>query len=355
MENGSMNFAAEKLVDWNAARKVGRRVAGDGVVMSAVERARLFEDFSEVVPQADKLVEELTGLNPGDSRVRPWVMTRNQWLDQNIQGFSRVIEPFARKVVAGRGEGLLVNARRAVLGAQIGALLGYLGRRVLGQYDVFLPPDDEGLIYFVGSNVVGVERKFQFPERDFRFWISSHEVAHRVQFGGVPWLRGHLAQLMESYLGSVEVDPGWLLERLKEAVAEVRSGRAARGFGWVFLLMSPDQRDMVRQMQAMMSLLEGHGNFVMDEVAKERIPNAAGFRKTLQERRSKAGIEKTFQKAIGFDVKVRQYDMGQRFVSSVVSRVGMEGFNKVWESPATLPTMEEIERPEAWVARVAAS
>ena len=349
-----MTFAAEKLIDWNVATSLGRRVAGDGADLSAVDRARLFEDFAEVVPQADALVTELTGLGPGPSRVRPWVMTRGQWLEANVRAFERVIEPFAEKVVAARHDGKFVNARRAVLGAQVGALLGYLGRRVLGQYDVFLPPDDEGLIYFVGANVVGVERKFRFPERDFRLWISTHEVAHRVQFGGVPWLRGHLAGLMGSYLESVEVDHGWLLERLREAVREVRSGRTpARGFGWVFLLMTPDQRAMVRQMQALMSLLEGHGNFVMDAVAKDRIPGASGFRRTLHERRNRGGLEKGFQRAIGFDVKVRQYDLGERFVANVVNRVGMEGFNKVWASPAALPTMDEIERPDAWVARVA--
>jgi coenzyme F420 biosynthesis associated uncharacterized protein len=351
-----MTLAAEKLVDWRVASSVGQRVAGDGVELSAVERARLFEDFAEVVPEADALVAEFTRLAPGPARVRPWVMSRNQWLDANLRGFERVIEPFAEKVALARPEGVLANARRAVLGAQVGALLGYLSRRVLGQYDVFLPPDDEGLIYFVGTNVAGVERKFRFPQRDFRMWISTHEVTHRVQFGGVPWLRGHLGDLISSYLASIELDPGWLMERLRAAIQDVRSGQAsARGFGWVFLLMTPDQRGMVQRMQALMSLLEGHGNFVMDAVGRNRIPDAARFRRTLHDRRNRSGAEKAFQQAIGFDIKVRQYDQGERFVSSVVDLVGMNGFNKVWDGPAALPTMEEIQKPEAWVARMATS
>jgi coenzyme F420 biosynthesis associated uncharacterized protein len=283
-------------------------------------------------------------------------MTRDEWLDANLRGFERLLEPFARKVMSSKSNGAMASIRRAVLGAQLGSLLGYLGHRVLGQYDMFLPPDDDGLIYFVGANVAGMERKFRFPLRQFRLWIASHEVTHRIQFGVAPWLRGHLAGLMESYLDSVEIDPGWLAERLRSAAADVKSGKADhRGFGWVFLLMTPDQRDLVRRMQATMSLLEGHATYVMDRVAIDRIPSAGRFKRTVQARRSRPGMEKAFQRAIGFDVKVRQYDLGQRFVARVIERVGPEGFNRVWEGPESLPTMDEIGHPDGWVARVHAT
>jgi coenzyme F420 biosynthesis associated uncharacterized protein len=352
----AVTFAAENLVDWNVAHRVGSRVAGSGPVLSSLDRARLFEDFAELVPHAESLVESFTGLTPGDQRSRAWVMSRSQWIGANLRGFERILEPFARNVLASRGEGPLAGARRAVLGAQIGGLLGYLARRVLGQYDAFLPPDDDGLLYFVGPNVAALELKHRFPERDFRLWLSLHEVAHRLQFGGTPWLRGHLTGLMDSYLSTVEVDPKWLLDTLKRAVDDVRSGRVeARGFGWVFLLMTPDQREMVRQMQAVMSLLEGHGNFVMNRVANGRVRGAETFARTLHQRRNQAGAEKLFQKAIGFDVKARQYDQGERFVAAIVDRVGMDGFNRVWERAGNLPTIDEVAEPEAWLARVGAA
>jgi coenzyme F420 biosynthesis associated uncharacterized protein len=354
-DNGEVTFPTDKLVDWGAADRVGRKVAGLGHTLSAVERARLVEDFSELVPEAETLVQEFTGLGPGERRSRAWVMTRGQWLHQNLRGFERVLDPFAQKLVANRSDGALANVRRGVLGAQLGALLGYLGHRVLGQYDMFLPPDDDGLLYFVGANVASVERKHGFDPHDFRLWICLHEVTHRLQFGGAPWLRGYLTGLMDSYLGSVELDPTWLMERLRSAVAEVRSGRIERGFGWVFLLMTPDQRDIVKKMQAAMSLLEGHSNYAMDEVGRDRIPDAETFRETLHERRTRAGLERAFQRAIGFDVKVRQYAMGERFTRKVVEEVGMDRFNRVWEGPSSLPTMDEIRHPQGWVARVAAS
>lgn len=344
--------AAERLVDWRTARGVGERVAGTGRSLSPLERARIAEDFGELVPEAESLVATFTGLRPEGSRSRAWVMTRGEWVGANLRGFEQVIEPLAEKVLDGRREGAMGSFRRKALGAQVGGLLGYLAHKVLGQYDLFLPPDDDGLLYFVGSNVVAVEREHSFPERDFRLWLSLHEVAHRVQFGGVPWLRGHVSGLVDTYLSTIDLDPKRLLDSLRRAVEEVRSGTEWRGFGWVFLLMNPEQRDTFRRMQAVMTLLEGHGNFVMDSVGKPRIRGISSFRRRLRERRRRRGVERALQKAIGFDVKARQYDMGERFVATVVDRVGMEGFNRVWEGPANLPRLEELTAPERWVQRV---
>jgi len=350
-----VTFAADQLVDWSTALRVGGQVAGQGPQLSAIDRARLFEDFAEIVPRAESVVGSFTGLAPGTYRSRPWVMSRRQWLQANLRTFERILDPLAERILNARPDGRMAPVRRHVLGAQIGGLLGYLGRRVLGQYDVFLPPDDDGLLYLVGPNVAGMERKFGFPPGEFRLWLALHEVDHRLQFGGAPWLRGYLSGMVESYLNSVEVDPKWLAERLKRAVEEVRTNRAEyRGFGWIFLLMSDDQREIVRRMQSMMSLLEGHATYVMNSVSREHVPAAGAFHRTLHERRNKRGIEHAFQKVIGFDVKARQYDLGEHFVSTVVDRVGMDRFNRVWDGPPMLPTMEEIARPEAWVARVAA-
>lgn len=352
----SMTLAAERLVDWRLAASAGARVAGSGPLLTAIQRAKLGEDFAELVPEAESLVARFTLMEPGERRARAWAMTRNEWLGANIRAFEHVLEPFAQRVLDFTGDTALREVRRKTLGVQIGALLGYLSHKVLGQYDLFAPPDDEGVLYFVGPNVVGVERRFGFDERDFRLWLSLHEAAHRVQFAGVPWLRGYLSSLVDAYLGSMDIDPRQLLLRLRRAVEEVRGGGAEwRGLGWLFLMMSPEQRGLFLRMQAVMSLLEGHGNFVMDAVAQGRIPDVATFKRRLQERRNKGGMEKAFQRAIGFDSKVRQYDTGERFVATVVERVGMSGFNRVWQQESNLPTLEEIGRPEDWVARVGAA
>lgn len=347
----SMGSRAAVLIDWGTAAEAGRRVGGPGPRSSAVERARLREDLAELVPHAESLVTGFTGMSVGGFRPRPWVMSRGEWASANLRGLQRLLEPLAARIVpegANRSD-----LRRKALGAQIGALLGYVSRKVLGQYDVFLPPDDEGLLYFVGPNVVETEQRFSMPRRDFRLWISLHEVTHRVQFGGTPWLREHLAHLIDSYLSTVEVDSKALREQLRRAVEEVRAGADWKGASALFLIMTLEQRELFHSMQSLMSLLEGHASYVMNTVAAGHVADLDGMRRSLKERRSAGGVEKAFQRAIGFETKVRQYDAGEFFVRSCVDRVGMQGFNLVWERPEHLPTAQEVADPERWLSRVA--
>jgi len=348
-----MNVAADTLADWAVARQVADRVAGSGPALGPVDRARLREDFAEVVPEAEKLAADTTGLAANGHPSRPWVMSRSEWLDRNLRSFEVVLAPVAERFAPPGSEGGTA-LRRKVLGTELGALVGYLSRRVLGQFDLFVPPDDEGTIYFVGPNIAGIERQHQFPERDFRLWIALHEVAHRLQFGGVPWLRGYVSGLVDGYLQSVNLDVRYLVDLARHAAEEVRAGRAEwRGMGWVTLLMTPEQRRTFAHAQAVMTLLEGHGNFTMNEVSRGRIPGAERFRRTLRARRQSRPVERAFQRAIGFEQKAKQYDFGERFVSIVAARVGIDGFNLVWDRPENLPTLEELARPDEWLARVA--
>lgn len=347
--------AAARLIDWGAAARVGARLAGVGPLLTDGDRSRLADDFSAAVSEADSLVTGLTGLRIDGPPTRPWVMTRAEWISRNLRGFEGVLEPFAQRVLARRSDGPGALLRRKALGWQLGALLGYLGRKVLGQYDLFLPPDDRDLLYFVGPNVVTVERKLRFPRRDFRRWLAMHEVTHRVQFSAVPWLRGYVEGLVDAYLDSVDLDARKLAERLRKAREEARQAGQWRSLGVLFALMSPEQRDVFGKVQAVMTLLEGHANHAMESLSRGRIRSAARMRLALRRRRRGRGLERMFQRAVGFDVKTRQYDVGERFVARAVDRAGMTGFNRVWEQPEHLPTIEEVREPDAWVARMAAA
>ncbi len=347
----SMGSQAARLVDWHTAAEVGRRLGGTGPSLAAIDRARLREDLAETVPHAESLVCEFTGLSANGFRSRPWVMSRGEWVRANLQGLQRLLEPLAVRILADRQHRSQV--RRKALGAQIGAIMGYVSRKVLGQYDVFLPPDDEGLIYFIGPNLAETERRFGFSGHDFRLWVALHEVTHRLQFGGTPWLRGYLSRLVDEYFATVQLDTRQVIEQLKRAAEEARAGAEWRGVGALFLLMTPEQRELFHRMQAMMSLLEGHASYVMNTVAVGRIRDLERMRRGLRERRRSRGVEQAFQRAIGFDSKVRQYDAGELFVRSAVERAGMEGFNLVWKEEANLPTIEEIANPDRWVTRVA--
>jgi coenzyme F420 biosynthesis associated uncharacterized protein len=345
----SMGSQAAKLADWDTAIDIGRRVAGPGPSVEPADRARMREDMAALVAEAESLVTGFTGLELEGFRTRAWVMGRGDWIRQNLTGLQRILEPLAERVLAKRPDRPTIS--RKALGAQAGALLGYVSRRVIGQYDVFLPPDDEGLLYFVGPNVVEVERRFGLSPRDFRLWISIHEVTHRVQFSAAPWLRTQLSDLVDSYLGSVQLDSKQLIEQVHRVVDELRSSRDTRASG-LMLILTPEQRAIVERTQAMMSVLEGHASYVMNEVARDHVQDVERMRRVLAARRKTGGFERSLQRAIGFDKKVAQYDTGERFVREVVDRAGMRSLNLVWSAADALPSNAEIADPAAWLARV---
>jgi coenzyme F420 biosynthesis associated uncharacterized protein len=349
----SMGARAAALVDWGTAAETGRRVGGGGPPTPAVERARLREDLAGLVPEAEGAIAEFTSLRANGFRSRPWVMSRGEWVGANLNALQRLLEPLAAKMLPpGKQRS---EFRRKALGAQIGGLLGYVSRKVLGQYDVFLPPDDDGLLYFVGPNVIETERRFALAPRDFRLWIAIHEVTHRVQFSATPWLKPYLKRHVDAYLDTVQVDSGEMMAQLRRAFEEARAGADWRGPQGILLLMNDRQRALFAKMQAMMALLEGHASFVMNRVAVGRVQDLDRMRRSLKQRRQSSGMEKGFQRAIGFDSKIAQYDTGERFVRAVVDAVGMERFNRVWEREEHLPTPEEIADPARWVRRVAQS
>ncbi len=344
-----MGSRAARLADWDTAIQVGRQVAASGPKVSHAERDVMRRQMSELVTAAEAYVADFTGLEVVGPRSRAWVMGRGDWIRRNILGLERIIEPLAARVLE-RHPGRSTLARKA-LGLQAGALLGYVSRRVLGQFDVFQPPDDEGLIYFVGPNMVETERRYGLTPDDFRLWIAIHEVTHRVQFATAPWLRQHLAGIIDDYLSTVSLDSRELVEQLKRAAEEAKR-TGAHGPGGLLLLLSPAQRAIFERTQAMMSLLEGHASYVMNEVGKEHLSDLPRLKRALAARRSVKGWERTVQRAIGFDQKVAQYAAGERFVREVAAGGGPEAINRVWMSAQNLPDKSEMARPGDWIARV---
>ena len=209
----SMGSAAARLADWQTAHDLGRRVAGASIPVTPVQRARMREDFAELVPESERLIRAFTGLSMDGFRTRAWVMSRGEWIGANLKALQRLMEPLAERMETLKPGGR-AEVRRKALAVQIGGLLGYVSRKVLGQYDVFLPPDDEGLLYFVGPNVAETEQRYALPLRDFRLWIALHEVTHRVQFGATPWLRGYLRELVDMYFGTVQLDSKQLMQQM---------------------------------------------------------------------------------------------------------------------------------------------
>jgi coenzyme F420 biosynthesis associated uncharacterized protein len=310
-------------------------------------------------------VAEVTGLaTPAGEGVL--VVDRPGWARANATAFRTLLEP----VIAESFEKRIKNqpsARMAaigsrVTGAEVGGLLGILSSRVLGQYDAFGP---EGRLLLVAPTIVAVERDLDVDPADFRLWVCLHEETHRVQFTATPWLAEHLLGEVRGLIGELMVEPNQMIDRLVGAVKDlpelVRGGGGAGGGGpaagsgmpLLDALQTPEQRRRLASITAVMSLLEGHADVIMDDVGPQVVPTVSTIRARFSKRRAGRGaIDLVLRRLLGLDAKARQYADGARFVRGVMDEVGMAGFNQVWTSPNTLPTPEEIADPASWVRRV---
>ena len=184
--------------------------------------ARFAQEAPALVERAALLAAAETGLEwsgvPGVS-----VVTRREWAVANIAGFGRLLSRAEDKLEGGEGLGRRLAGR--LVGAEIGALLGILSRRVLGQYELVVPAEDESVgdaVMFVGANVLVMERQHEFRPDEFRFWVALHECTHRLQFTGVPWLRGYFLDLVDGLVDSSTPEPG----RMQRIRGEIRSAAA---------------------------------------------------------------------------------------------------------------------------------
>jgi coenzyme F420 biosynthesis associated uncharacterized protein len=249
-----------------------------------------------------------------------------------------------------------------ITGLQAGLILAYLAGRVLGQYELFLPPDPgsprgaapAGRLTLVAPNIMMVERELGVDPHDFRRWVCLHEETHRTQFTSVPWLRGYVQEQMTEFLLASDLDPATILERLRSAADAVAGAvRDNGGDSVIEAIQSPRQRAVLNRLTSVMTLVEGHGDYVMDAVGPQVVPSVAQIRARFNERRGTAGrLERTLRRILGIDLKMKQYAQGSRFVKIVVDEAGMATFNKVWTSPETLPTKEEFVTPHLWLDRV---
>jgi coenzyme F420 biosynthesis associated uncharacterized protein len=349
------------LVSWETAGRVASWVARRQLPLTEYERRSLEADFAELTAQAEDLVEAETGLRSLAGPARARVADRTQWVDANVASFQRLLRPVITKIQArvdgnGRWSPVPQQVSRQLAGTEVGLLLGWLSTRVLGQYDQLIieeeNPEDQDIVYYVGPNIVTLERRHGFPPRQFRLWLALHEVTHRAQFTGVPWMREHFLSLVDRTLAGIDPDPKQLLDAMRRSAASVRAGRnPLDDGGLIALVASPEQFAAIQEVGGLMSLLEGHGDVTMDRAGAELIPNSRRFSYVLRQRRRQHGLAKLLSVLIGLDAKMRQYEQGERFIEQV-ERTGPPGLlAKVWESPEWLPSWSEIRQPAEWVSR----
>ncbi|HEX9064456.1 MAG TPA: zinc-dependent metalloprotease [Streptosporangiaceae bacterium] len=354
------------MIDWNVAATTATRWVRPGPQVSLAEARRVVAELREQAAAMAEPVRAVTGLTGGDDGGKIAVVDRPGWIRANITGFEVVLDPLVEKmqeVGAAPAAGSVMTAVGSrVTGVQAGLILAYLASRVLGQYELFLPPDPDqpadsapaGRLTLVAPNIVMVERELGVDPTDFRRWVCLHEETHRTQFTAVPWLRSYVQHEMTEFLLASDLDPASILNRLRAAADAVGGAmRGGEGASLIEVMQSPRQREILDRLTSVMTLVEGHGDYVMDAVGPAVVPTVEQIRAKFNARRSSGGrLEQAIRRMLGIDLKMRQYQQGSAFVRTVVEAAGMDVFNRVWTSPDTLPTKQELGRPRLWLERV---
>ncbi|MQM26338.1 zinc-dependent metalloprotease [Glycomyces albidus] len=338
-------------VDWRTAASCSRALTKGGPRMSPEGALDVVADLHRHARHAIDLVTEYTGLMP-ETHAPVDVVDRARWSRINIAGFRRLLTGLGADATAGDAA---PTAAAKLTGVQAGAVLAFLSSRVLGQFETFSA--DTGRLLFVAPNIVEVERRLRLPSREFRLWIAVHEAAHLTQFTAVPWMRGHFHGLIQTFFDAAEPDrssAAGLALAVRRALASAREDEPQQpGTDVMSAVTSPEQRQAISEIQALMTLLEGHAESVMDGVGRTSINHVALLRRRFDRRRANpTTLQKFLRQLLGLDAKMRQYAAGRRFVDHIVGEHGVTGFNRVWERPANLPTEAEIDRPGLWTARI---
>ncbi len=351
------NRRPASLVDWRLARRIAGEISRrDGVTStSAAEVDYRAISVESRVAVSNYFRREIDRDGPS---VIP--LDRDAWIDINIRNFAKMLEPVESsyanlKQRSGIGGLLISIPARVAVSLQMGFMLGFLSRRVLGQYDIPLLEAGEGKTYLVEPNIEAVARKARVDPAAMRRWVALHEITHALEFESTPWLREHLAGLLREYLNEIAStidDPG----RIRRRAASAEGPSAVPGLregGLLGLLLSPRQREIVAEIQAVMSLMEGYSNHAMRNTGAKLIPSFRVLDRRMRKREQSRGLMfNVLARLLGLELKLRQYRLGEKFVNFIVERGGTELLNRAWESPETLPTLAEIENAEAWIQRI---
>jgi coenzyme F420 biosynthesis associated uncharacterized protein len=352
------HWSESGLIDWSLVRRTSVQVSQNERA-PVRNRAVAREQYTDMVRRSEPLIAQYLQVDLPEPIQRIVVMDRREWLDANIANFTglfQFIEDLYQRNASQQTVGAVMAAgiNRRVMSAQIGVLLGVLARKVLGQYDLSLlaPEPTAGALYFVEPNIDHIQRGLGLNAHDFRLWIALHETTHAYEFEAYPWVREHFNSLLRRYFDTVNEQLQGFRGGLGPAIARIVENMS-KGQHWMEALQTPTQRALFNELQALMSLVEGYSNHIMNAIGQQVLPNFAEIEQRIEQRKGARSLaEQLFNRITGMDLKMQQYQQGQLFVDTVVHQRGIAFATKAWQRAENLPTMEEIRQPERWIARM---
>ena len=344
-------------VNWEFAGQIATAVAGAGGGRSDATADEL-EEFEQACRVAELRLGQLAGMEPSTEINEVQLLDRVGWAEVALRSFEPLVDRLAVGLRGRRDEeqpaafaAVFDALAPLLLGVQVGFMAGYLSRRVLGQYDLSYPTGEPGRLYFVYPNIVDLENELAVEPKQFRMWLALHEVAHQLEFQSVSWLKPYFISLIERYIDGAEIDSDEVAEKLRGLADPEQLARVLeRPNELLPMLMTPSQQSVMAEIQGLMSVLEGFADWSMDEIGREILPEAGKMREGMNRRRAERSMaQKLLEQLLGLDIKLEQYRAGERFVRAVAEAGKLQA---MWESPANLPSLEELGEPAKWFGRI---
>jgi coenzyme F420 biosynthesis associated uncharacterized protein len=354
--------ARRGLVDWPAVERIAiARLRATAGTLSPAELAAAEPAYAAAMARIVPALSRALGTELPGVVERSGVVDRAGWVRANTASFESLIGKLETDLLdqvvppgGGLAKATMALANRWVTTRQLGLLLGFMGARVLGQYDLALLSAEQtpGRLLFVEENIRMTAATLRVPLEPFRTWIALHETTHAFEFEAHPWLRPYLSSRLERQLTLFGRDARGLGREALRGLGRTLRGEAG-GEHWMERQMGEEQRRLFRETQAVMSLLEGFSDYVMDEVGKELVPGVERISAKFHERRTRRStFERSMLRLTGMDLKMEQYKKGERFVRAIADARGPAALTRLWDGPETMPLEGEIEAPERWIARV---
>ncbi|MGI8758920.1 MAG: zinc-dependent metalloprotease [Acidimicrobiales bacterium] len=359
-------------LSWDAARQFAQQVASGGTPEAnpdPLERIRM-EELSRV---AELRVADATGLaaSATGSVVTFVPVTRGEWARRTLDAYRPLLERLSSSLAAGApGDeptdpaddataqllgGIFSMIGPMMLGMQSGAMVGHLALRSLGQYDLPLPRPRSDELMVVSANVDAFVEEWNLPGDDLRLWVCLSELStHSVL--AIPHVRARLEGLVLEYVAAFRVEPGALESSLGNVdPSDLQALQQALGDPSALLgaIQSPEQRAMLPRLEALVAVLVGYVDHVLDTIGASLIGSYSMLTEALQRRRVEAGgADRFVEHLFGLELGRSQYERGASFVSGVVERAGSDALARLWQSERELPTPAEVDAPGLWLARI---
>lgn len=330
-------------VNWKLAAEVARHLSGE---RQPVEPWAA-EEFRELARLAEYRMEAITPF-PVRAAVDVLPLDPRSWAEKNLEMYGSLVEPFAASMGGGELAPMMAQLAPAMIGLQVGSLVGSLSAWAVAGFDAGLPPDQTGPLTLIVPNLQSLQVD-GVDEREVRLWVVANEVAFRAVCD-IPWVRDRVADLVADYAAAAQIDPTKLSGLMLGGTDPSDIEKAIEEAGGLEGLIGGEEAEAPRaELEAFLGALTGCARLLARRAIAEMAPAFDRISETRDREREAVAEAPTI--GIG-PVPPEATQAGDEFNQEVERRYGDDALATLWSDPSRMPTATELRDPTAWAARV---